>query len=49
MNRPILKNFSGETRKAITDFMRKRPYRCCTATAAPNDYIEVGTKQRGAS
>jgi len=40
----ILKNFSGETRKAVTDFMRKRPYRLlCTATAAPNDYIELGT------
>lgn len=40
----ILKNFDGETRKAITDFMRKRPYRLlCTATAAPNDYIESGT------
>ena len=23
----ILKNFDGETRKAVTDFMRKRPYR----------------------
>jgi hypothetical protein len=40
----ILKNFDGETRKAITEFMRKRPYRLlCTATAAPNDYIELGT------
>ena len=40
----ILKNFDGQTRKAITDFMRKRPYRLlCTATAAPNDYIELGT------
>lgn len=40
----ILKNFDGETRKQITDFMRKRPYRLlCTATAAPNDYIELGT------
>ena len=40
----ILKNFDGEIRKAITDFMRKRPYRLlCTATAAPNDYIELGT------
>lgn len=40
----ILKNFDGETRKAITDFMRKRPYRLlCTATAAPNDYVELGT------
>jgi hypothetical protein len=40
----ILKNFDGETRKAVTEFMRKRPYRLlCTATAAPNDYIELGT------
>ena len=40
----ILKSFDGETRKAVTDFMRKRPYRLlCTATAAPNDYIELGT------
>jgi len=40
----ILKNFDGSTRKAITDFMRKRPYRLlCTATAAPNDHIELGT------
>jgi superfamily II DNA or RNA helicase len=40
----VLKNFDGETRKAVTDFMRKRPYRMlCTATAAPNDYIELGT------
>lgn len=39
----ILKSFDGETRKAITDFMRKRPYRLlCTATAAPNDYLELG-------
>jgi hypothetical protein len=39
----ILKNFDGETRKAITDFMRKRPYRLlCTATAAPNDFEELG-------
>lgn len=40
----ILKNFDGETRKAVTEFMRTRPYRLlCTATAAPNDYIELGT------
>jgi len=40
----ILKNFDGETRKAITEFMRTRKYRLlCTATAAPNDYIELGT------
>lgn len=40
----ILKSFSGSTRKLITRFMAKLPYRLlCTATAAPNDYIELGT------
>jgi hypothetical protein len=40
----VLKSFEGETRKAITDFMRKLPYRLlATATAAPNDYVELGT------
>lgn len=40
----ILKNFDGETRKQATEFMRKKPYRLlCTATAAPNDFIELGT------
>jgi len=40
----ILKNFDGVTKAAITEFMRTRPYRLlCTATAAPNDYIELGT------
>lgn len=40
----ILKNFAGATRAAITDFMRRVRYRLlCTATAAPNDYIELGT------
>lgn len=40
----ILKNFDGATKSAVTDFMRKLPYRLlCTATAAPNDYIELGT------
>jgi len=40
----ILKNFSGATRAAITEFMRRLPYRLlATATAAPNDYIELGT------
>lgn len=39
-----LKSFDGETRKLVTDFMRKMPYRLlATATAAPNDYIELGT------
>jgi len=40
----ILKNFNGATRAAITKFMRKIPYRLlATATAAPNDYSELGT------
>ena len=40
----ILKNFDGVRRQAITDFMRKMDYRLlCSATAAPNDYIELGT------
>lgn len=40
----ILKSFDGTRRKEITEFMRKLPYRLlCTATAAPNDYIELGT------
>lgn len=40
----ILKSFSGVTRKQITRFVAKMPYRLlCTATAAPNDYIELGT------
>ncbi len=40
----ILKSFSGVRRKEITAFMRKLPYRLlCTATAAPNDYTELGT------
>lgn len=40
----ILKNFEGETRRAVTSFVRKTPYRLlCTATAAPNDYVEPGT------
>lgn len=40
----ILKNFDGVTRTAVTEFMRTLPYRLlCTATPAPNDYIELGT------
>lgn len=39
-----IKNFEGERQKVVNDFMRKRPYRLlCTATAAPNDYIELLT------
>ena len=40
----ILKSFDGSRKAEITDFMRKVPYRLlATATAAPNDYIELGT------
>jgi len=40
----ILKNFDGVTKAAITEFMRRMEYRLlCTATASPNDYIELGT------
>lgn len=39
----ILKNVDGATRDAVIEFSRKIPYRLlCTATAAPNDYIELG-------
>lgn len=40
----ILKSFNGTRRGEITAFMRKLPYRLlASATAAPNDYIELGT------
>ena len=40
----ILKNFDGAIREQVTDFMRDMRFRLlCTATAAPNDYIELGT------
>lgn len=43
-NSSILKHFSGATQKAVTRFMLKIPYRLlCTATAAPNDHVELGT------
>ena len=40
----ILKNYAGATRGVITSFARKLPYRLlATATAAPNDFVELGT------
>lgn len=40
----ILKSFGGQRRAEITVFMRKMEYRLlATATAAPNDYVELGT------
>jgi hypothetical protein len=39
-----IKAFDGKRRALVTEFMRKMPYRLlATATAAPNDYIELGT------
>lgn len=40
----ILKHFGGATQKKVTRFMNKLQFRLlCTATAAPNDYTELGT------
>ncbi len=40
----ILKNFTGQRKKDITRFMAKIKYRLLgTATAAPNDFVELGT------
>lgn len=40
----ILKSFDGRTRALVNDFMRQLPYRLlATATAAPNDWTELGT------
>jgi hypothetical protein len=39
-----IKAFDGKRRKEVTRFLSKVPYRLlCTATAAPNDFIELGT------
>lgn len=39
-----IKNFDGKRKALVTEFMRCLPYRLlCTATAAPNDHIELGT------
>jgi hypothetical protein len=39
-----IKNFKSKRKALVTDFMRLMPYRLlCTATAAPNDYYELGT------
>lgn len=40
----ILKNFKGVRKSEVTQFSRKMKYRLlATATAAPNDFIELGT------
>ena len=43
-NSSILKSYMGATRQEITRFINKVPYRLlATATAAPNDWVELGT------
>lgn len=40
----ILKSFDGATKAAVTEFMRRIQFRLlATATAAPNDWTELGT------
>lgn len=39
-----IKNFDGKRKQIVTEFCRTLDYRLlCTATAAPNDYHELGT------
>ncbi len=39
----ILKSFMGKTKQSLIDSFRNTPFRlCCTATPAPNDYLELG-------
>ena len=39
-----IKNYKGERQKIVKSFLKKVKYRLlCTATAAPNDFIELGT------
>ena len=39
----IIKSQDSKTRKTLIDMCRDVPFRlCCTATPAPNDYMEIG-------
>lgn len=39
----ILKNFTGAIKRALIETFRDTPYKlACTATPAPNDYLELG-------
>jgi hypothetical protein len=39
----ILKSYTGKTKQALLSMFARTPYRlACTATPAPNDYIELG-------
>lgn len=40
----ILKHSTSKTRKLLTDIFKSTPFKlCCTATPAPNDFMELGT------
>ncbi len=40
----IIKHWTGKTQKTVTRFLSKLRYRLlCSATPAPNDYVEMGT------
>lgn len=40
----IIKHKDGKTRQMIQDMFEETPYKlCCTATPAPNDFMELGT------
>ena len=40
----ILKHSGSKTRKLLTDLFENTPFKlCCTATPAPNDFMELGT------
>ena len=40
----IIKHKDGKTRQLIQDMFEHTPYKlCCTATPAPNDFMELGT------
>jgi superfamily II DNA or RNA helicase len=39
----ILKSFTGTTKRELVETFARTPYRlCCSATPAPNDYMELG-------
>ena len=39
----ILKSISGKIKRKLIETFQRTPYKlCCTATPAPNDYIEIG-------
>ena len=41
----ILKNFNGKTRTEIIEMFERTPYKLsCTATPAPNDFMELGNQ-----